>query len=376
MRHRGPILLAAFLAIVPSLPGQAATRNLIAPQIEARVPVAPTAFKADGHWHLVYEVRLGNMSQSDCHVSRVEAVGDGPGNRVLATYEGAGLDTAMLRPGLPKVTDKSSLAPGTLGIVYIWATVDNLAAVPTSIRQRIVVKVGDHLPDTILTGPTPVKRGVVSITSPLRGDHWLAGNGPSNTSGHRRSVVVIDGYPAIGQRFAIDWVQLHENGKTFQGDSLDNKNYLAYGNEVLAVADGIVAETKDSIPQNIPGETSRAVPITLVTVAGNHIVLNIGNGQYALYAHLQPGSLRVKVGDHVRRGQVLGLLGNSGNSTEPHLHFHIMNGVSPLGSDGLPYSLPSFVVVSHGWSALQSGVSDEHHDEIPTESEVVNFPNH
>jgi murein DD-endopeptidase len=374
VRYYGLILSAAFLAIAASLAAQPAKRSLIAPQVAVRVPVAPTVFKADGAWHLVYELRLANMSPADCQVSRVEVLSDGPGARVLDAYDGARLDSAIAHPGQPKVKDKSQLAPGTVATVYIWTTVDKLDAVPAAIRQRLVVKVGDFAPDTILTRPTPVNRGAVAITPPLRGDHWLAGNGPSFTSGHRRALVVIDGSPAIGQRFAIDWVRLHDNGKTFQGDSLDNKNYLAYGSDALAVADGIVVETKDSIPQNIPGETSRAVPITLVTVGGNHVVLDIGGGHYAFYAHLQPGSLRVKLGDHVRRGQVVGLVGNSGNSTEPHLHFHVADGISPLGSEGLPYSLPSFQVVSHGWKALQRGVSEEHRDEIPVENEVVNFP--
>jgi murein DD-endopeptidase MepM/ murein hydrolase activator NlpD len=68
-------------------------------------------------------------------------------------------------------------------------------------------------------------------------------------------------------------------------------------------------------------------------------VLDLGGGTYAFYAHLQPGSLRVKNGDRVTRGRVLGLLGNSGNSTEPHLHFHVSDGMSPLGSEGLPYTI-------------------------------------
>jgi murein DD-endopeptidase MepM/ murein hydrolase activator NlpD len=106
-------------------------------------------------------------------------------------------------------------------------------------------------------------------------------------------------------------------------------------------------KTKDSIPENVPG--GRAVAITLITVAGNHIVVDIGNGHFAFYAHLKPGSLRVRVGDRVKRGQVLGLVGNSGNSTEPHLHFHISDGLAPgtstLGSEGIPYALPSFEVI-------------------------------
>ena len=73
--------------------------------------------------------------------------------------------------------------------------------------------------------------------------------------------------------------------------------------------------------------------------AAIYVVLDLGGGRFAFYAHLQPGSLRVKAGDRVKAGQVLGLVGNSGNSTEPHLHFHISNGISPLGSEGLPYAI-------------------------------------
>ena len=75
------------------------------------------------------------------------------------------------------------------------------------------------------------------------------------------------------------------------------------------MADGVVTETKDGIPQNVPGANSRAVPITLETVGGNHVIVDIGGGKFAFYAHMQPGSLRVKVGEHVKTGEVLGLWG-------------------------------------------------------------------
>src|SRR4029077_4037698 len=109
---------------------------------------------------------------------------------------------------------------------------------------------------------------------PLRGGEWLAANGPSNSSGHRRALIPIGGRAQIAQRFAIDWVQLRPDGQTFTGDQLDNKNYRAYGSEVLAVADGVASEVVDGIPQNVPGEKSRAVPITLETVGGNHVILD------------------------------------------------------------------------------------------------------
>ena len=79
---------------------------------------------------------------------------------------------------------------------------------------------------------------------------------------------------------------------------------------------------------------------------GNYLILDLGGGNYCLYAHLQPGSLRVKAGDRVKRGQTLALLGNSGNSTEPHLHFQVMNGTSLLDPEGVPYLIDSFELLS------------------------------
>jgi murein DD-endopeptidase MepM/ murein hydrolase activator NlpD len=156
----------------------------------------------------------------------------------------------------------------------------------------------------------------------------------------------VEGRAVIAQRFAIDWVRLWSADSTSKGDQKLNESYRAYGAEVLAVADATVVAIKDGIPQNIPGEHSRAVPITMETIAGNHIILDLGGGRFCMYAHLQPGSLKVKAGDPVKRGQVLALVGNTGNSTEPHLHFQVMDGPSPLGSEGLPYLIGSFELTS------------------------------
>jgi peptidase M23-like protein len=345
--------------------------------VDVVVPIAPTAFKADGKWHIAYELHLNNMDRWDYRLTKVEAISGDASARSLVAYAGAELEAAMARPGQPGATEKAKLAGGSMAVVYVWATFDTENAVPATIRQRLTVKIGTY-PDeqTLETTAIPVGHGPIAISAPLRGDHWLAGNGPSNTSGHRRALIPIDGHAAIAQRFAIDWVRLRDDGKTFHDDEKDNKNYLAYGNDALAVADGVVTEVKDGIPENVPGINSRAVPITLETVGGNHVILDIGGGHFAFYAHLQPGSLRVKLGDKVRRSQVLGLVGNSGNSTEPHLHFHIENANSPLGAEGLPYSLASFEVVGHGWGwkpADTTAPAETHKNEIPLENEVVNF---
>jgi hypothetical protein len=182
------------------------------------------------------------------------------------------------------------------------------------------------------------------IGAPLRG-RWIAANGLSNDTGHRRSIIPIDGEARIPQRFATDWVKLGDDGLIARnGDLSQNANYYTYGAETLAVADGVVADIKDGIPENVPQTKARAVPITLETIAGNYVLLDIGNGRFALYAHLQPQSLKVKVGDKVKLGQTLGLVGNSGNSDLPHLHFHIVNAASPLAAEGVPYVFKSFVM--------------------------------
>lgn len=344
--------------------------------VDVTVPIAPTAFEAGGKLNLAYELHIVNMGKWESTLAKVDVISADSPAKPLASFSGAVLEGMIDHPGLPG-SEPLTLAPGTEAVVFVWVGLDGSRDVPAAIRHNIHVKIGTYPEElSVETNSLPVATGPVIISAPLEGGHWLAGNGPSNTSPHRRALIPVDGRAVISQRYAIDWVRLGDDGKTYHGDPLDNKNYYAYGVNALAVADGIVTEVKDGIPQNIPGENSRAVPITLETVGGNHVILNIGNGRYAFYAHLQPGSIRVKAGDKVHRGQVLGLVGNSGNSTEPHLHFHISNASSPLGSEGLPYSLTSFEVEGEGWTWKPSDAKAapvKHTMEIPLENEVVQF---
>jgi murein DD-endopeptidase MepM/ murein hydrolase activator NlpD len=113
-------------------------------------------------------------------------------------------------------------------------------------------------------------------------------------------------------------------------------------------------------------------------VGGNHIVVDMGAGHFAFFAHLQPGSQRVKRGDRVKSGQIIALLGNSGNSTEPHLHFHMSDGVSPLGAEGIPYAVPAFEVVgrcqlSAAGVRCVRGPAVTVRDGMPLQNQLVRF---
>jgi hypothetical protein len=129
----------------------------------------------------------------------------------------------------------------------------------------------------------------------------------------------------------------------------------------------------------------------IVSVDGNHVVIDHGNGLYSFYAHLQKGSIKVKVGDKVQAGDELGLLGNTGNSSAPHMHFHIMNGPSPLGAEGVPYVFDSFQLAGvanptedefdkarfEGAATFPSRANlnpVEHRDEMPLDNAIMDFP--
>jgi hypothetical protein len=94
--------------------------------------------------------------------------------------------------------------------------------------------------------------------------------------------------------------------------------------------------------ENVPHSGKFAVDINFINAGGNHVVVDIGGNRYAFYAHMRPGSGAVKVGDHVRAGQILGHVGNTGSSTEPHLHMHIVDRPSFLAGHGIPYEFDNF----------------------------------
>jgi murein DD-endopeptidase len=372
---------ALAIACLPYVAASQATR-WISPPVELRVPKPPVAAPVDGRAALAYELHVTNWAPQPFNVQRVEVV-SGSDGRVLLALADSTLARSLGRPGVvpSSPSDRTRLGGGMRGVTWLWVPVDAQNP-PASVRHRITVQEASGADSgrthAFESGPVPVNRDIAVIGPPLRGGAWLTANGPSNESGHRRALIPIGGVPTIAQRFAIDYVRVDTAGSTVAGDRARNENFYAEDADAIAVADGIVVATKDSIPENIPGPTSRAVPITLETVGGNHVILDIGGGRYAFYAHLRPGSLRVRTGDRVRRGQVVGLVGNSGNSTEPHLHFHLADGNSPLGSEGIPYVHESFELLGRCkgpfTGCTRSPTAERRRREMPAGNMIIRFP--
>ena len=376
MQFSRALPLAAITAAATIVMPVADAHGQIPPSVEFRVPKTPTVAFTDSGAVLAYELFVTNLTAMPMTLRRVEVVSAG---KILSSLSDAdtSLQRATSRVTQIPVADRLKLDGGARAIVYLWVPVDR-ANPPAQLRHRLTLQ-RDTVTEVLEGTTTPVERAAVSISPPVRGE-WAAFNGPSNASGHRRLVLALDGHTASGQRFAIDFLQVDSLGSSRRPgtEASKNSNYYAYGTELLAVADGVVAATKDSIPENVPG--GRAVKIDLITVGGNFVGIDIGGGKYALYAHVQPGSLRVKVGDRVKRGQVIALLGNSGNSTEPHVHFQIADGPSFLAAEGLPYAAdfdvlgncgiggnpPKITCTRHAPTAVKGG--------IPIQNELVRFP--
>jgi murein DD-endopeptidase MepM/ murein hydrolase activator NlpD len=141
------------------------------------------------------------------------------------------------------------------------------------------------------------------------------------------------------ERFAIDYVQLTDGG-VLTGDRTKLDSYPYFGADIHAVADGPVVAVVDGLPEQAPGANPTGLPLD--QYAGNHVVQDIGGGNYAFYAHLKTGSVKVKPGDKLTIGQSIGALGNSGNTDGPHLHFHVMSTPDPLHANGLPFVFKKF----------------------------------
>ncbi len=345
----------------------------LGPQLHVDVPYAPTPVAAEGASHLVWELHLTNFGNSAIPLRVIEILDarDDADRSALARFERSELN-AMLRPiataadvdrAREGAADLRVVGPGQRSIAFLWLRLDQGVDPPERLRHRILIR------DQWINVPavTVLTADFAPLAAPLRGRNWLAVNGPGNSSVHRRGVFAVEGRARIAQRFAADWVMVDNQGRTLVGDPDDNSSYLAYGEAVYAVADATVVAVRDDIPENVPGLTSRAVPVTLDTLAGNYVVLDVHDGRFVFYAHLQPGSIPVLAGDTVAAGQLIGRVGNSGNSTEPHLHFHVADGPT-LASEGLPYTFQRFELIRRDTSV------ETRRDELPLHNALVNFP--
>ena len=328
-------------------------------------PVAGGGVPDDFATILVHYISVFNLAAEPARVTRVRI--DAVSNGTVANSTFVGSEALNSAAALWSRRQASGRLQTHEPLFQIAKLIDGRRLAPTSDLERgmglIVARtpmlVSAHASEVVITAdglgadgravagelriPIVHHRSANSYRFPLCG-RWLIGGGP-NLNGHHR-------WGAL-QEFAIDVERVGADTRTHSGDGSRVDMFYAFGAPVVAAADGKVVAAEGSLGDaeqlRRAGETEEQfenrlarLQETLIAsgfrnLVGNHVVLRHSNGEYSVYAHLKSGSLRVREGDSVARGALLAEVGNSGNSTEPHLHFSIQDGPDPIASRSLPY---------------------------------------
>ncbi|MGC4024077.1 MAG: M23 family metallopeptidase [Mesorhizobium sp.] len=393
------MLLQAAVAAALFLPAQSFAQSLKSDEVYSSLATAVLSNPnqvagADGRTHLAYEVMVTNPSKLVISLTKMQAIDDA-GNG-LWEISGDNLTRMIERFG-PQGT---TLMPGGTAIVFMDVPLPEGKQVPAKVSVRVTaarqIADKDGKPEPLpadyplaasysfVGAPATVEKPATLIEPPLRGKGWVSVNGCCDAiTSHRGAVMSINGHIRVPERFAIDWIKLDDKNQMYTGAATKLESYAYYGAQVHSVADGIVVNLYDETDEQVPSEDAKG--ITTENIGGNMLVIEIADGVYAFYAHLQRGSLKFKLGDKVKAGDVVGLLGNTGNSTAPHLHFHLMDGPSPLNANGLPFVLSKFsspgVVPEQALDDMFSGkpvkfdsrLAGEHANQYPLNNQVVDF---
>lgn len=361
------------------------------------VPVTGT----DGKVHVAYEMQMLNVTPRPVTISKVETLADGPDGKVVTSMDQAEVTAQSIQfPG--QLAADAELGPGVIAagrtvVLLVDDVYDSRDDVPAGATHRVSATLGAATPgsealgamypDTVAQIGGAVRTGVgqpVIIGPPVAGDGWIASNGCCVMSPHRGTVMPLGSRLNGAERYAIDWIRINPANQLAVGDGSRNEDYYAYNSDLLAVADGTVVAAVSDMPDVPPMILPAGVPVD--QMGGNHVIIDIGDGNFAFYAHLIPGSATVKVGDKVTRGQVIGKLGNSGNTTAPHVHFHVSRAPMPLSGDNVPYEIDTLAFVGTvAEDVVRSGdgiavqVTDgpdagERKNQLPLYSTIISFP--
>jgi Peptidase family M23 len=327
--------------------------------IAVTAPVTPRWTRGvDGRIHVDYDLLTTNWVSGTVTLESVQVLD--PRGRVLKNMTGTDL-TARTHL-ISDEDDATAAIPASASAATIVDVVlpaedggSSSSSVPATLTHRVTYRLPSDLSPALrafigsveVDGPaTEVERTPPTvIAAPFDGGGWINVVGCCDTSKHRNLLYTANGQWTKGETFAIDWWRLRD-GSPFSDDGSRNADYYNWGAPIRSVASGVVVRAVDGrpdLPPNcIPENQCDPGLTTPDSFNGNYVVVRIGAGVYADYAHLQEGSVAVQVGQRVRTGQQLGLLGDSGNSTAPHLHFGLIDGPDFTTAESLPWVFNRF----------------------------------
>ncbi len=327
-------------------------------QLSASFVTSPEPVEmTDGKVHLTYELVLTNVAPAPVRVDGIElhdaatsALVPGTTGRVDLTPLQVGTEAeGVSQPG-PSNTSVT-IAPTTTDIAWVDVVFPQRSAVPATIEHvvsgAVLAPNAPPVPVQMRLGRTnPATDGPAVVGAPVPSGTWYMSEGCCADSHHRRGIEPVNGVLEVPQRYAIDFYKLDDQHRTWIGDPSKLASYLSYRQPILSAAAGTVVAAQDGLANSaeVPHPTNLA---TVKETVGNHVIVQISDGVYVLYAHMDPGSVAVRVGDRITRGQQLGLIGNSGISTTPHLHFQFLTTPTYFPADSRPYAFDTFTLLGH-----------------------------
>jgi hypothetical protein len=299
----------------------------------------------DGMDHVEYELLVVNVFSEPVTLSSV-AVVDLAGRELLQIKGNAlAAATQTLFAKTP-----SPIIPASVAVSVDVDLILPPGAAPDRVTHRIAYMLKTDSELALMVDPPEVdapevainREPAIVIRPPVKGEGWLATSACCKPNVHRDERIAIDGARIeTGETFAVDWGRVR-NGRLFDGDGKKVEQFYGFGEDVLAVADGLVVSVHDGMPDQTP--FALMVPKSKADYGGNNLMLEIAPNIFAWYAHLRQGSITVKAGDAVKAGAPIAKLGNTGPSEGPHLHLGLLNKPDPLAGRSLPFVFESFTL--------------------------------
>lgn len=294
---------------------------------------------SDGLFYVAYELSVFNTAPRDATMTSIETiVGDEHGKAIGTVDQARIAATTMLLGGDERGT--ADVPAGRTAIVVFRDTYPTRDAVPKTFTHRVnasfavpaegAPRLASKYPDHVAQIGGPVRASAeepLVIGAPFSGENWIAMNAldPRRLNAHSDVVIPLGGRVILAETYGIDFQRVDPaRMSTTNGDPTLNTSYLAFDQPLLAVADATVVRVISDLPDVAPEVLADLAVLDDAT--GNQIVLDLGDGVFATYAHMKQGSATVRVGDRVTKGQEIGRLGNSGNTSEAHLHFQLQRG--------------------------------------------------
>jgi len=319
------------------------------PAITMTVPFGPIPVDSTNGVNIAYELEFSGMDSMMFAPETVEVL-DADTEKLLYSPNASVLSKTAFPASVPP-PNSSELQNGTSKLskprISIWFKVSP-DAVPDRLINRVTFnRTAEGLaPLTVTSENITVRKDLapVVVGSPVKGPGWAVMETTSPVVHHVTSQITMANVTRVPQRYAQDFILINTTtGTAFASNMSIARDYYGFGQNLYAVGNGTIVYARDGEPDI--EITTEKPPVTIDTALGNGVVIDLGDNKYACYGHMVNGSVRVKVGDTVTEGQVIGLMGNTGNSDAPHLHFQVItDNPAVLGGEGYPIVYRSFTV--------------------------------